>query len=92
MTAAIAERVGDDDAVEADLLAARQLLDVQRAEQPQRRIADQQADRRPTTSVSSDALGDELPRDAPAAGAERQARRQLLQPRARPHERRGSRR
>ena len=80
------ERVGDDDAVEPDFLAARQLLDVQRAQKTQRAIADEQTCGS-REQREDDAFDDELPGHAAAAGAERQARRQLLQPRARPHER-----
>ena len=56
-----------------------------RAEQAQRAVADGEAGGR-RDQRQDDALGDELARDPPLAGAEREPRRELLQPHARSHE------
>ena len=56
-----------------------------RAEQLQRGVADRQPRDR-GDHRQDDALGDELPRDPPFAGAERQPGGELLQPRARSHQ------
>ena len=76
---------GDDRQVEPDFAAARQLLNIQRAKQAQRTPTHRQPERR-RHERQHQAFGDQLPRNPCARRSERQARRELLQPRARAHE------
>lgn len=79
------KRVGDDGAVEPNLVSAWQLLDVQRTECVERPVADEHAGRG-GDERHDQAFRDELPGDAHAPRAEREPRRKLLQPHAGAHE------
>ncbi len=77
------DAVGEDSDIEPYLVEAREIGGEEACEAAHHRIGQEQT-HQATQGAQQDALGEQLPRDAPPSGAERRTNRQLAFPPGRP--------